>query len=90
MVIGVCTTASLTAAPRSVAAASEGLVEAEAEPDAAVPALALAAAGGLAGAFVLGMAHGYLEGKNAQKQGDIRPASLGMNLREGDFEHVLD
>lgn len=80
-------TASFTAAPREIRAAEPAIPERHPEALNAVPALALAAAAGLVGAFALGVAQGYMECKNSQKAGTPEPLRT-IVLTE--LDHVLD
>ncbi|MCA9682283.1 MAG: hypothetical protein KC431_23760 [Myxococcales bacterium] len=89
----VTATVSLTAgAPEAKAARQQTTVTAGTDSAAALPAIALVAAGGLVGAFVLGVAQGYMEAKNAQQAGTTEPAQQEAlaNITTREFDYVLN
>jgi hypothetical protein len=93
-VVLISVTLSITAVPAEAQARSQPVDEAEPDDLAAFPAIAAVAAAGLAGAFALGVAQGYLEARNDQKAQQAQQGS-GTIRRFGDFgtgglEYVLD
>jgi hypothetical protein len=87
-------TVSLSAAPPAARAAEQPGIEAQPAEVTAVPALAVAAAAGLAATFLLGTLQGYLEAKNEQKQAANETETGGYStfkhLNGGNIDYVLD
>ena len=84
-------TVSLSAAPPEAQAAEQG-VEAQPDDNAALPAVAVVGAAGLAGAFLLGALQGYMEAKNEQKRKAKHSGSISTftDLGGGNMDYVLD
>lgn len=85
----VTATVSLTAAPAAAQAAEQTIPESKVGDVAVLPLIALAA-GGLAGAFLLGAAQGYAEAKNAQQGGNNHGGEPRASFYTPDLDYVLD
>lgn len=89
--------ASVSAAPPQAVEARGEVIEMPPVETAAFPALAVAGAAGLAGAFLLGFLQGYTEAKNEQKEAalDLEASETGtistfMHFGGGNIDYVLD